>query len=92
MPRLLLLVAQFVLASLFKRVLLAAGLALGTFSLIDTLFNKYIDLAINGANDFSAGVWGLLALAGIPTCISLLLSATVARVIIQTTTLSLKKL
>ena len=91
MPRLLILIAQYILSSLVKRLLLGAGLAVGSYTFINSLFEKYIDLAVK-SDSFASPFWGIAALAGLPTCISLLLSATVVRVVIQTSQLSLKKL
>ena len=92
MARLLILVVHYLLSSVVKRLMLGAGLAFGSYTFINSLFEKYIDLAIKSDANFTSAFWGIAALAGLPTCISLLLSATVVRIIIQTTQLSLKKL
>lgn len=90
MYRVFLLIGGFLLDTLVKRVLLAAGLALGTHTLIQTLFDKYIELMLD-QSEVAASFWGLLSIAEIPKCISIIISATVARVIINSSTLALKK-
>ena len=93
MYRILLLVGGFLLDTFIKRIMLAAGVALGANIGFMTLFNKYIEMFIASGDQFVVGgVWGLLALARIPDCLSLLISATIARVIINSGNLALKKL
>lgn len=92
MARLLILIAQYLLSSFVTRLLLGAGLSLGSFYFIDGLFEKYISLAQESSDGFKHGLWGLMALSGLTKFISLCLSAATARVVIQTSQLSLKKL
>lgn len=92
MARLLILVAQYLLGSALKRILLGAGLGFGSYLFLNGIFEKYIELAQQSTNAFEHGIWGLLALAGLTKAISLLISATVARMVIQTSQLALRKL
>lgn len=92
MARLLILVAQYLLGSAIKRLLLGAGLGFSSYYFLNGIFNKYIELAQQSTNAFENGAWGLLALAGLTKAMSLLISATVARMIIQTSQLALRKL
>lgn len=91
MPRMLLLVASFVLTGAIRKMLVGAGLGLVSMSVISLLFERYLDRFIQYSAGDSVNIFGLLALAGVDKCLSVIIGATVARVAINAMTLTLAK-
>ncbi|MFU8928263.1 DUF2523 family protein [Acinetobacter puyangensis] len=92
MPRLLLLVIGFALSGAVKKMIVGAGLGLLSMSFIQALFKWYIERFTHyGQFDNSTNVMGLLAIAMIPECVSVILGAVVARVSINAMSLALTK-
>ena len=92
MARILLLVFGFVLESAIKRLLVGAGLGLVSMITIQTYFDQKLQQAINQTGAFDNWVLGLLAIAKMDTCLSIIVAAVIARVAISSAQLSLKKL
>ena len=94
MPRLLFIVLGFVLSGAIKRLLLGAGLGLLSMTVLHQFFDWYMQRFTHYGSPPTAnygGVFGLLAIARIPECISILMGAVVARLTINAMTLTLAK-
>lgn len=94
MHKLLFMMLTFLLSTVVKKILVGAGLGLASMTFIKNVFQWYIDRFVhytNGATDYSSMVFGLLALAKIPECVSIVLGAVVARIAINAMSVSLIK-
>lgn len=91
MGKLLLLVFNFALESAVKRLVVGAGLAIGTMTIIQTLFNLRLQAAINASGSLDSAVLGLAAIAKLDICISILLGAAASRAAIAAASLTMRK-
>lgn len=91
MPRVLILVAGWLLESAIKKLLLGAGLAVVSMAVIQTYFDSYLQKAINQTGSMDNWILGLIALAKLDVCMSIIIGAVVARVAISSASLGLKK-
>lgn len=92
MPRLFLLLIGFALSGAVKKMILGAGLGLLSMSFIQLTFTWYIQRFTHyGQFSDIGGVFGLLAIARIPECVSIVLGAVVARLSINALQLTLIK-
>lgn len=92
MGKVLMLVFGFVLESAIKRLLFGAGLGLASMITIQTYFDQKLQQAMNQTGAFDNWILGLLAIAKMDTCLSIIVSAVIARVAIASAQLTLKKL
>ena len=91
MPRVLILIAGWLLESAIKKLLLGAGLAVVSMAVIQTYFDRYLQKAINQTGSMDNWILGLIALAKLDVCMSIIIGAVVARVAISSASLSLRK-
>lgn len=91
MPRVLILVAGWLLESAIKKLLLGAGFAVVSMAVIQIQFDKYLQKAINQTGSMDNWILGLIALAKLDICMSIIIGAVIARVAISSASLGLKK-
>lgn len=93
MPKLLLLVIGFALSGAVKKMLVGAGLGLVSMIFISSIFQRYLNQALHYSTfDNNADVlYALISLSQADYCISIIISAVVARVAINAMTLTLSK-
>lgn len=91
MPRLLILVAGWLLESAVKKLLLGAGLSVVSMAVIQTVFDSYLRKAISQTGSMDNWILGLIAIAKLDVCMSIIIGAVIARVAISSASLSLRK-
>ena len=92
MPRLILLLAGFILSGAVKKILVGAGLGLVSMTVIQTLFDTYFDRVLHYSTyGFDSTVIQLLGLAKIDACLSIIFGAVFARVAVNAMSLALSK-
>ncbi|MFW2003614.1 DUF2523 family protein [Acinetobacter ursingii] len=92
MVRILLLVIGFFLEGAVKRLLVGAGLSLISMASIQTYFDYKINQAISQTGYMDNWILGLLAIAKLDVCLSIIIGAVAARVVISAASLSLSKI
>lgn len=75
-----------------KKLLLGAGLALVSAVSIQAFFDRKIDQAMLETGQMDNWILGLMAVAKIDTCLSIIISAVAARVVIASASLTLSKI
>ena len=91
MPRILILIAGFILESAVKKLLLGAGLALVSMTTIQIFFDRKLQQAQSQTGNMDNWILGLIALAKLDVCLSIIVGAVMARVAISAAAVSLRK-
>ncbi|WP_157823737.1 DUF2523 family protein [Acinetobacter proteolyticus] len=92
MPRMLILLAGFILSGAVKKMIVGAGLGLVAMTVIQSVFDRYVEKVLHfSTSGFEQNVVMFLSLSGIDDCLSVILGAVFARVAINAMTLSLAK-
>ena len=91
MPKLLILLAGFILESAVKKLLFGAGIAIFSMTVIQTLFDQKLQKAISHTGSMDNWILGLIAIAKLDVCTSIIIGAVVARVAISSASLTLRK-
>lgn len=91
MPRLLILLAGFILESAVKKLLFGAGIAIFSMTVIQTVFEQKLQKAITQTGSMDNWILGLIAIAKLDLCTSIIIGAVVARVAISSASLTLRK-
>jgi hypothetical protein len=92
MVRIFVLLIGFFLEGAVKRLLLGAGLALVSAVSIQTFFDQKINQALSQTGYMDNWILGLMAVAKFDICLSIVLSAVAARVVISSASLTLSKI
>lgn len=91
MPRLLIMIAGFILESAIKKLLLGAGLALVSMTVIQTMFDRALQKAVSQTGSMDNWILGLIAIAKLDLCTSIIIGAVIARVAISSASISFRK-
>ena len=92
MLKYLFMLGSWLLSNFAKKVLLAAGVALVSTAVIQTLLGTFIQKAINASSSVDPTYLGLLAISGVDKAISIVIGALIARAAIVATGTSFKKI
>lgn len=92
MVRILVLLIGFMLEGAVKRLLVGAGLSLVSMVGIQTYFDYKINQALALTGQMDNWILGLMAVAKFDICLSIIIGAVAARVVIASASLTLSKI
>lgn len=92
MGKLLFAFGSWLLSDFARKVLLGAGVAIVSSSVINIILSSFIQKAINASSNVDPTYLGLLSISGLDDAISIIIGALVARATILASSVSLKRM